>query len=171
MGLDSTREALMRQQSREAKRSVRRPRHNKKPEFEFKKIAVNWLADNDFKMNVVESKAVYNYAAGRYDHGQTEAGFSDLVGVTPYFGVACYIELKAPGKRSTLEIHQRDFLIDKIKVGAFCCCIDSVDILNEIYLGWLNLRKTQRFSVSKEWLINWLPKVKELTDNLADITG
>jgi hypothetical protein len=103
--------------------------------------------------------------------GQADAGFADCVGVTPYFGVAAYIELKAPGRRSTLKPHQRDFLLGKISMGAFAVCIDSVELLSETYNEWLALRTEKYFDGAKQYLIGRLPKIKENTDNLADITG
>lgn len=170
----STSDALNKFCARDAKSlepKVGRKAKNDKPEFEFKKAAKRWLTANGFKCDVVESKAVWSKAAGDYLSGQARAGFSDLVGVTPYFGVACYIELKAPGKRSTLKPHQRDFLIGKIEAGAFGVCVDSVELLESLYSAWLNIRKSKvDLCVSADYLISWLPKIKELKDNLADIT-
>ena len=89
---------------------------------------MQWLKDNDFSCHVVESKAVYNRQAGTYVSGQAEKGMSDIVGSTPD-GRACFIELKAKDRCSTLKDHQRDFLMTKIKRGAFACCVDSVERL------------------------------------------
>lgn len=146
---------------------MRRPRKNEKPEFEFKKVMVKWLSDNGWECDVVESKAVYNFAAGRYDHGQAEAGFSDIVGVVPWAGVGAFIELKAPGKRSTLKPHQRDFLLRKIKKGAFGVCVDSIEILSDTYKCWLALRKEGMNRESIVFLIECLPKIKEVDDTLT----
>ncbi len=148
---------------------MRRPRKNLKPEFEFKKVAVAWLESNGWCVDIVESKAVYNFAAGRYDHGQAEAGFSDIVGVTPYFGVAAFIELKAPGKLRTLKPHQRDFLVKKINADAFAVCVDSVELLDDLYVGWKHCRETKAFEGAKIYLKMNLPEVKELTDNFDDL--
>lgn len=174
MGQESTRDALNRYFTREAKKVSRTKRKNQKPEFEFKKLAVKWLAENGFECDVVESKGVYNFAAGRYDQGKAEAGFADIVGVSPYFGVACFIELKAPGKRYSLKVHQRDFLLRKIKAGAFAICADSTFYIDDIYKCWVALRREQNkfgLEASITFLVECLPKVKELTDNLSDITG
>lgn len=157
----SAKDALNRFYEREAKRASRKPRKNQKPEFEFKKVCKRWLDENGWCCDVVESKAVYNFEAGRYDHGQAEAGFSDIVGVTPYFGVAAFIELKAPGKRSTLKQHQRDFLLKKIEAGAFAVCIDSTELLDATFRTWCDLRQMRKFERAKSYLVEQLPKVKE----------
>lgn len=169
MSRASTLKALNRFCDREAKRASRPVRKNKKPEFEFKKKFVEWLEHNGFECDVVESKGVYNFAAGRYDHGQTKQGFSDVVGVTPYHGVACFIELKAPGRRGSLKSHQRDFLVRKIKRDAFAACTDSIAHFSETYEVWRKLRAQFKIRESQDYLINNLPDVKSPTDNLDDI--
>lgn len=134
-----------------------RTKANGKPEFEFSKIARAWLSKKGFSIEKVESKAVYSESAGRFLSGQTVAGFSDLVGVTPYLGVSCYIELKAPGKRCTLKDHQREFLITKINHFAFAACVDSIDYLERVWSEWLKLRQESKLIESKTFLL------KELT--------
>lgn len=171
MSRASTLKALNRFCDREAKRASRPSRKNNKPEFELKKKFIAWLDVNCFECDVVESKGVYNFAAGRYDHGQTKAGFSDIVGVTPYHGVACFIELKAPGKRGTLKSHQRDFLMRKIRREAFAVCTDSIEHFVEIYEVWRRLRSQFKIKQAENFLMMSLPDVKSVTDNLDDIIG
>ena len=124
---------------------------NTKPEKEVEKAVTRWLKDNGFSCNVVDSKAVYSTSSGRYMNGKTDMGFSDIVGCTPN-GLAVYIELKAKGKRSTLKIHQYDFLLNKINHGAFAVCVDSVDCLVDI--------------VSKFRHCSYENRIKLLTDHL-----
>ncbi len=175
MGAESTKAALNRYYEKQARELSRVKRTNQKPEFQFRyHIAVPWFRVNGFDVDVVESKAVYSHAAGRFLEGQAEAGFSDIVGVTSYFGVGVWCELKAPGKRSTLKPHQRDFLLSKINKYAFALCADSIhgpNGIETVYKEWMRLRQTGMLMQSKTYLIGQLPKVKELTDNLADITG
>lgn len=128
-------------------------RYNNKPEKMLEKEVSQWLKKNDFAFNVVESKAVYSKSAGRYLKGQTDEGFSDIVGMDKH-GNFIAIELKAPGRRSTLRPAQRNFLVERINRGGFCVCIDSVKDLETTYLEWLRTK-------SKETLLTSLPKIKE----------
>ncbi len=173
----SARDALNKFCERDAKKVAQKPKRKPygKPEFEFKKIAKAWLIENGFSVDVVESKAVYSHAAGRYLEGQANAGFSDIVGVTPYFGVAAYIELKAPQKRYTLKWHQHQFLVDKINRFAFAVCVDGIvggkgDVgLQDTWLTWLDLRKAGKLQESKIYLLMQLPAIKEPTDSFSDL--
>jgi hypothetical protein len=155
----SAKDALYAYYSKQAKKSLkpRRKSKNASPENDFKAEIVNWLESQNFLINVVESKAVYSVSAGRYLRGQTEAGFSDLVGVTPYRGVACFIELKAPGKRTTLREAQRAFLISKINHQAFAVCVDSIDSFRTVYVAWLDLIQKERIMEAKNLLLKHLP--------------
>lgn len=148
------------------KSSVKRQKKNAKPEFEFKKIAKAWLEKAGFSINVVESKAVWSEAAGRYLSGQTDAGFSDIVGVTPMRGVACFIELKAPGKRASLKDHQREFLIRKIDRMAFAVVTDSIEHLDSRYAAWEHLYDMGMFMEAKNFLLKDLP-VSRVKDKAA----
>jgi hypothetical protein len=131
-------------------------RKNQKPEADLKKLVMAWLKSNRFLCNAVESKAVYSHSAGRYISGQTDAGFSDIVGTSP-FGQAVFIELKAPGRRGTLKEHQREFLLDRISCGAFAVCIDSVEDLAKVWDEW---HKASDRSFAKNLLANHLPVEK-----------
>lgn len=167
----SAKKALENYSRREAKKlAPKTPRGpNKKPEFEFKKLLRRHLEKRGFSVEVVESKAVFSEASGRYLSGQARAGFSDTCGVTPYFGVAFFVELKAPGRRGTLKVHQRDFLLGKIQMGAFACCVDSIALFDELYDEWVALRGEGYFTASKEMLAGRLPKIKNLVDGLDDL--
>lgn len=139
-------------------RPVKPSKKNSKPEFELTyKPVKRWLYENGFSCDKVESKAVRGADGGFY-RGMAVAGMSDLVGCDPH-GYAVFIELKAPGRRASLKGHQRDFLIEKIKRGAFACCTDSVEHLSETYSHW---QKTK----SKEFLMANLPLSRVSTDPL-----
>lgn len=109
-----------------------RTKPNGKPEKEVSLACMAWLKANGFSCNVVESKAVYSEASGRYMSGQTDPGFSDCVGVH-VSSVAVFIEFKAKGRLSTLRPAQKAFLRDKIKHNAFACVVDSVEMLAETW--------------------------------------
>ncbi|MCC6271585.1 MAG: hypothetical protein IT190_09940 [Microbacteriaceae bacterium] len=132
-------------------------RKNKTPEADFKKEAMAWLNSKGFSVHSIESKAVYSRAAGRYLRGQTDSGVSDIVGVTPIFGIACFIELKAPGKRSTLKLHQRQFLLGKIEKYAFSICTDSIDHLLNTFSRWAEMVSSGLHKEAQEFLIKDLP--------------
>lgn len=158
MSRESTKKALEKFLTRESK--PKRVTKNGRPEFEFKKIAKAWLEANGFSINVVESKAVWSNAAGGYVRGQTDAGFSDIVGVTPVRGVACFIELKAPGKRGTLKPHQRDFLLEKINKHAFAICTDSIEHMKNTFQVWRHVVESGEYYMAINMLTKDLPTTR-----------
>ncbi len=149
--------ALNRFYQRQAREVSRRPkRRNKKPEADLEKVLVPLFSELGLAMHKIESKAVYSASAGRYITGQAEAGMSDYIGNTKY-GTAAFIEVKAPGKRATLKVHQREFLLSKILSGCFAVCIDSTTSLVEIYNLW-NTRMRMEPMLARNILIMSLPK-------------
>lgn len=160
----SAADALNKYLTRQLPREQKPKRSNAKPEFEVKKLVMRWLEANNFSCDAVESKAVYSHAAGSYVRGQAVAGFSDIVGVCNFGGAACYIELKAPGKRSTLKPHQRDFLMHKITLYAFAVCIDSIDDLADVYSRWLRFYRLGQLQEARALLMRHLPKAKDTGD-------
>lgn len=158
----SARDALEKYSRRHAAGLGRPTRQNSKPEFEVKKAAMAWLRTNGFSCQVVESKGVYSIEHGRYTSGQTKAGTSDLFGCGPG-GIAVYIELKAPGRRSTLKEHQRQFLIEKIQAGAFAVCADSVECLANAWEEFSHRRKMEP-QLAKAFLLRHLPPSKSDTN-------
>lgn len=131
-------------------------RKNEKPEIELtQKPCMIWFKANGFSMDVIESKAVFNYEAGRYVSGQTAPGVSDSFGCTPC-GFGCFVEFKAPGKRATLKKHQREWLLDKIKRGAFAVCVDSVECLEKVWNEYSHARK-MNFQLGINVLLRHLP--------------
>jgi len=115
------------------KHRKRSSKPNGRPEKQVEKEVTAWLNQNGFYCHVVESKAVYSQAAGQYLRGQTVPGMSDIIGVTPINGVACFIELKAKGRRSVLSASQKHFLKTNIEMDAFAVCVDSATLLETYY--------------------------------------
>lgn len=141
---------------------IKKPRQKrdraKSPEKQTEKEVMAWLEKNGFAVSVVESKAVYSKSAGRYLRGQTEAGFSDIVGVDGN-AYAVFIELKAHGRRNTIRASQVEFLKTRISRGAFCVCTDSVDHVSSMYYAWLDM-KNKSEDDARKFLLKDLPKAK-----------
>lgn len=131
-------------------------RHNTKPEKEVEKEVVLWMKMMGWKYTVIESKAVYSQAMGRYMHSQAKKGHADITGITDC-AVGFAVELKAPGKRSTLREDQRIFLVDYISRGGFACVTDSVSHLENLYKKWTVNRDSSL-------LLNDLPVIKAKDD-------
>lgn len=110
-------------------------RKNQAPEKEFSKRIVPYLKSIGFSVVSVESKAVFSESIGRYMHGQAKAGTADLLACSPC-GHFCAVELKAPGRRSTLKSHQRDFLVQIISNNGFACVTDSIEHFHNLWTSW-----------------------------------
>jgi hypothetical protein len=136
-----------------------RRQKNQKPEKEVQKKIIPLLKTLGIFANVVESKAVFSASSGRYISGQASAGFPDIVGINPA-GFFVAVELKAPGKRSSLKSHQREFLLQVIALNGFACCTDSPENFLQTYNSWLNSPSEMR----KDLLISSLPKVPKSHD-------
>lgn len=125
----------------------------KKPEKEVERQVRQWLSSQNIFAFVVESKAVFSKSAGRYLYGQCDAGFPDIVCVDPQ-GLFLAIELKAPGRRSSLRPSQRLFLNRVISNNGFACVVDSVSRIESLYYSWKNAPLNEK----KNILINDIPK-------------
>ena len=99
-----------------------------------------WGHRNGFWLHVIESKAQFSKAMGRYTKKLSGApqGFSDLVGIAPG-GTPCFIELKAPGKIGNLSLYQELFLFEAIKRGAFALVTDSENHIDDVWKRWKSL--------------------------------
>lgn len=150
MGIDDIRRAVEGYAKKQLGSSRPRAKRNASPEKDLVKLILKACETRGWSCHVVESKAVYNASAGRYISGQTVQGFTDIVGCDNQ-GISMWIEVKAPGKRSTLKEHQRQFLIEKISKNAFAVCIDSVELLYGTYAGWLDAQN------KKSYLLKLLP--------------
>lgn len=155
----SVKDALNNYYKKQMGTANRQKRKNKKPEKEVEKKVLAWAAKHGFDLQVFESKAVYSASAGRYLHSQASESVSDLIGNNQE--IACYIELKAPGRRSTLKEHQLRFLQKKINQGCFACCVDSALMLEDTWSKWRSLKDKEQ---AKKFLLNYLPKKKQKKD-------
>lgn len=143
--------------------SQKKKKKNKNPEEKFiKDELLPFLRGLGFSIQVMEAKATFNPKAGRYISQSLKPGTSDIVGMTPN-AIAAFIEAKAPGKRSNIRPNQHAFLTEKIKLGAFAVCTDSVKHLQEIYETW-DLIEDKRGKIN--YLLKDLPELKNLDDYL-----
>lgn len=159
----SAKDALNKYYQRQMPKPQKPRRKNQKPEAELEKHIKALFIELKFSMNKVEAKAVYNPHAGTYLRGQTEAGVSDWVGCTPD-GCGCFVEVKAPGRRSTLKQHQRIFLETKIKLGAFAACVDSTELLYSTWTEWQH-RRLMDPMLSRNYLLKALPRQGQMDDS------
>lgn len=133
-------------------------RSNEKPEAEFMLLLKKHLDSLGWSVDIVESKGVYNEEAGRYMHGKTRPGYPDISGNLPN-GIACYVEVKAPGRRSTVRPDQHQFLIEKIDTNCFAIVCDSIEYLERVYGEWI------KSDAKKALLLKELPQLaKHWTD-------
>jgi len=139
-------------------------RRNRKPEKQVEKVVMSWLRQHGFSCHVVESKAIFSPSRGSYLRGQTVPGFSDIAGCCSS-GYGCFIELKAPGKRSTVSDAQLAFLTEKIKRGAFAVVTDSTEHLELAYMAWFDLRE-DNIRLGCEFLMDDLPKKRQRDNDL-----
>lgn len=135
-------------------------RRNLKPEKEVEKACLEWMRQEGWSIQIIESKATFDPKRQRYISQSTKAGTSDCFGMTKNVE-PCFIEFKAPGKLQTFALEkngrQQQYLISKIKAGAFGCVVDSVERLKKIYLAWQSLRGDD----AKDFLLNQLPRPKK----------
>jgi hypothetical protein len=135
---------------------------NGKPEQLVVKAVMEWGKRVGCDLHIVESKAVYSKAAGRYLHTQTSESLPDIIG--NWKDLSLWIEVKAKGRRSTLKPHQKDFLERKIQQGCFAVCVDDVQDLDLIF---------QKFQVATPGMIregillDHLPKKKNTAKSLS----
>lgn len=127
---------------------------NQKPEKLVELQVLEWCRKQGWHVSVVESKAVFSASAGRYLSGQVKAGFPDVVGLTQQ-GLFVAIELKAPGRRSTLRDQQRAYLNQVICRHGFGLVVDCAEYLEKCYQGFLHSDD------KKNYLLSLLPKSKD----------
>lgn len=143
-------DALQNFYSKELKKdSPSKKRKNKAPEKQVVKAILTWGNDNGFDLDVIEASTFDRYKVSMAHDTKVVAGYSDISG-NDRFGLACYIEVKAPGRRSTLRESQRFFLERKISSGAFACVTDNISHLHNLYHQWLVLKlKVRELAVLK----------------------
>ena len=135
-------------------------RKNKAPEKDVVKKLCAWMRVMGWDYDIVEA-STYDRIYKERVEAKITAGFSDIVACAPG-GTACYIEAKAPGRRATLKCHQRDFLERKIVLGAFAVCVDSPELLNQLWSEYTSL-KLKRLS-TEAFLLRQLPQKKKPDD-------
>lgn len=138
---------------RQRKKTVKK---NGNPEKLVERECMKWFRENNFSMNVVESKAVYNPQAGKYLKGQTDPGVLDSFG-NDINGHAIFVEFKAKGKSANLSPAQYEFMIEKIDSNAFCCVTDSAVRLEEIYKYWRTLASSGQSVEAMDYLRKMIP--------------
>lgn len=128
------------------------------PEKKTEKEILEYCRAKGWDLTVIEAKATYNEKTRRYTGSSVVPGFPDCVG-NMSTGLAVYIEFKAKNRRSTIRDNQREFLVRKIKTGAFGICSDSVRHFDRIYTRWIVLRRVS-LEESITYLLSELPKSK-----------
>lgn len=153
-------DALHGYEKRQLKKSQGPQRKNKKPEKQVEADILKWAKERGLFLHVVEAKAVWSEKRQSYTSSSVAAGFLDIVG--NYKHLALYIELKAPGRKSSLRDNQRRFINNKISQGAFACVVDSVDDLQNLFESWL---VTKDLTKRQELLYAHLPKRRAKKDD------
>lgn len=158
--------AMLRYHERDAKEvdklsgRNKRQKRNMKPEKITEKECLEWMRSEGWEVQVVDSKAIYNKAAGCYTQNTSvKTGNADVQGIM-IDGTSVAVELKAKGKLSTFlkdgNEKQRDFIIKRIHMNGFACVVDSVQMLQTIYMQWLDFRTIDK-ECAKQYLLSCLP--------------
>lgn len=133
-------------------------RKHSRPEKLVEKACLEWMRNQGWSIQIIESKATYN-PKGFWTNQAAKAGTADCLGTTNE-GISVAVEFKAKGKLKTFnkETNKRqiDYIIEKINHGAFATVTDSVDRLKEIYDEWYKIRRIS-FDESKKYLKKMLP--------------
>lgn len=141
---------------KERQRELGIGRKNDKPEKRLQTDALHWMRTKGWSVNVFEAKSTYDPSRGRYISQSMKAGTLDIGGSTSE-GIACVIELKAPGKLSTLRDNQRKTLHEKINSNNFACVVDSVHRLETMYTEWRRLRDLGDAAGARAYLVSMIP--------------
>lgn len=146
--------AMIKNHQRQYNQGVTREQRpkRKKPEKNTEKEVLLWGKENNVLLHVIEA-STWNGRSHSFGDAKAEAGFSDLVGNTEQ-GLACYIELKAEGRRSTLSDKQRVFLEAKIAQMCFAVVVDSRKRLEQYWKGFWTLKTPDERC---EYLLDCLP--------------
>jgi hypothetical protein len=155
--MNSTKLALLNYSRRQLPKEKRKKKNND-PERQVESEMIKTLNKLGFCLQKIESKATYSIKAGSYKSQSAKQGTSDIVGCAPS-GLGVFIEVKAPGKLSTLKQHQAEYLIERAERGAFAGCFDSLEGVLSSYEVWLEKRKASKAEAFK-YLMGILPKFK-----------
>lgn len=132
------------------KRELNQPtgRRNQKPEAKIENEIYKHLNEIGWSIDFYESSSFG--ISPEYQDYKVKPGHSDLAGNLPN-GIACYVEVKAKGKRSTLSDNQRQFLIEKINTNCFAIVADSLEYVLNTFQTW------QATPIKKAFLLKELP--------------
>lgn len=139
-------------------------RKNAAPEKEVEKECLEWMRQQNWSVQVIESKATYNPRAGRWIGQNVKPGTLDCSGNTND-GLSAWVEFKAPGRIYTLREAQRLFIIDKILSNAFACVVDSAKMLEKLYKDYQEMREKYGISKARDFLLEMLPQKKTRLDD------
>lgn len=156
---DRVREAMERHHSKLLNKNTRGTK-NKKPEKDVERFCLEWMRSQGWDVQIMESKATYNPKAGMYlRNTSVSTGTCDCIGTMPD-GKFVAIEFKAPGRLSTFASDrnhmQRDYIISKIRSGAFAAVVDSVARLEKIHAAWQDALLIS-IEKAKDLLLGYLP--------------
>jgi hypothetical protein len=128
--------AIARYMAKQEVKSAGPTRQNESPEADFvHEKLIPFCREAGIKIFKYESKAMFSESMGAYIKGVVPVGHSDLAGRFTN-GVAVYLEAKAPGRRSRLKPHQREFLVDAIRDNCFAACVDNISDLKDLILRY-----------------------------------
>lgn len=151
-------EKLFKQQQKQAQKTPRKK--NEQPEKDVEKQCLEWMRAKNWEVQIIESKATYNVAAGCYTKNQSvKTGNADCQGLMPD-GTSIAVEFKAPGRLSSFlsdrSTPQRDFIIKRIHMNGFACVVDSTARLEKIFVEWDQARQISK-DKARQVLLNYLP--------------
>lgn len=157
--------AMMKNHKRELKKNEpkkQRKKKNQRPEKELvEKPCIAWMKSRGFRYKIIEAKATWSPEQGCWKSQAVKAGTLDCH-FTDTFGQSCWVEFKAPGKRSTIHNPNRALqlkcLIDEINANCFAAVVDSVEMLESIYDRWRYIRMDEgRWDLAREFLLENIP--------------
>jgi hypothetical protein len=133
-------EGFSRKNSREPRATNKK---NKSPEKDIVKELLSVGKSLGMSLHVVESKATFSQATGRYTGSAMRAGIPDIIGCDAD-GFSVWIEAKAKGRKSTLRDNQREFLEKKISSNCFAVVLDCAGMLESTYKIWKKIGRTDQ---------------------------
>jgi len=133
-------------------------RKNAAPEAAVGKTVDKWAKDTGWFFHKYESKAKHVQLAGGvsiHKSAGVNVGTPDRLGCSEN-GIFVAVELKAPGKRSTVTPEQREFLTGVIMNHGFGVVVDSAELLDEYWTRWCVFNKCNGVG----YLLECLPQKK-----------
>ncbi len=116
-----------------------RKRHNSKPEKEVERACLAWMRSKGWAVEIYEAKATFNPKAGKWIGSTMKAGTVDCQGLMSD-GTFVAVEFKAPARIATFNAEknhrQKEYLVEKIRMNAFGCVVDSARRLQDIFDGY-----------------------------------